>query len=116
MIIEDEMIVALEVQYLLQDLGYESFDIAATPQEAVRHALSRRPDLITADVMISGGTGIDAVREIIRRVGAIPHFYVTGTRDMLVGELAPVIVDKPIQHLDFVRACVSAFRGTRASS
>ena len=102
--IEDEMIIALEVQDLLQELGYSSFDIAATPEDAVHQATRHRPDLITADVRIVGGTGIEAVRRITQRLGPIPYLYVTGNVDMLREERVPTVVEKPINHGQFARA------------
>jgi len=100
------MIIALEVQHLLEELGYRSFDIADSPQDALDQATRRRPDLITADVRILRGTGIEAVRAITAQLGEIPYFYVTGNRDMLADEQAPAIVEKPINHHQFAQACL----------
>lgn len=110
LIIEDEMIIALEVEDLLRGLGYRSFDIAATPTDAVEQASRHRPDLITADVRILGGTGIEAVRAITERLGEIPYFYVTGNVDMLKGE-GVAVVEKPISPKAFAKACAAAVRG-----
>lgn len=107
LIIEDEMIIALEVEDLLRELGYRSFDVAASPAEAIEQASRHRPDLITADVRILDGTGIEAVKAITERLGEIPYFYVTGNVDMLRGETAGV-VEKPISPRAFARACAAA--------
>lgn len=101
------MIIALEVEDLLRQLGYRSFDIAATPADAIAQANQHRPDLITADVRILDGTGIEAVKAIIERLGEIPYLYVTGNVDMLKGERAEV-VEKPISPRAFARACAAA--------
>jgi len=105
LIIEDEMLIALELEALLQDLGYKTFDIADTPQDALACALARRPDLMTADVRIIGGTGVEAVKAIQARLGPIPYVYVTGNADMLRAEVAPVVVDKPITSRALADAC-----------
>jgi CheY-like chemotaxis protein len=105
LIIEDEMLIAMELENLLHELGYVTFDIADTPQDALAYAIARRPDLITADVRIIGGTGVDAVRAIQQRLGPIPHVYVTGNIDMLQGEAAPIVVDKPINSRALAAAC-----------
>src|SRR5258708_5098638 len=86
LIIEDEMLIALEVESLLHDLGFESCDIVDNPGDAVRSALARRPDLMTADIRIVGGTGIEAVAAITDKLGPIPHVYVTGNPDMLTDQ------------------------------
>jgi hypothetical protein len=70
LIIEDEMIIALEVEGLLSDLGFTSFDVADSPAQAVAAALARRPDLVTADYRIIDGTGLEAVAGIVRAIGA----------------------------------------------
>jgi CheY-like chemotaxis protein len=108
LIIEDEMIIAMELEELLREIGFSSFDVAATPEEAVDHATASRPALITADVRIVGGTGIEAVRAITERLGDIPHVYVTGNVSMLRDEHAPAVVEKPINPRRFQLACASA--------
>jgi CheY-like chemotaxis protein len=110
LVIEDEMIIALEVEHLLRDLGYGSVDIASTPAQALQQAAARKPDLITADVRILGGTGIEAVRAITDRLGKIPYVYVTGNVDMLKGEDPRVVVEKPINDGAFRRACARVVR------
>ena len=87
LIIEDEMLIALEVESLLHEFGFSSCDIADNPEDALRLALARRPDLMTADLRIVGGTGIEAVDAITAHLGPIPHVYVTGNPDMLQGPL-----------------------------
>lgn len=108
LVIEDEMLIALELESLLQDMGYESVDIADTPQDALACAQRRRPDLMTADVRIIGGTGIEAVKAIHAELGPIPWVYVTGNADMLKDEAAGRVVDKPINAHALASACARA--------
>lgn len=96
LIIEDDMIIALEIQELLADLGYRSFDFATTPAEALRSALATPPDLVTADVRIVGGTGLEAVDAIEGAIGDRPVVYITGNVDM-VRRPGAVVVEKPIR-------------------
>src|SRR4051794_26994917 len=91
LIIEDEMLIALEVESLLHDFGFASCDIVDNPTDAVISALAHPPDLVTADMRIFGGTGLDAVVAITERLGPVPHIYVTGNSDMLRGQTAPVV-------------------------
>lgn len=104
LIIEDEMLIALEVESLLHDFGFVSCDIVDNPADAVKSALAHRPDLVTADMRILGGTGLDAVEAITERLGPVPHIYVTGNSDMLRGQTAPV-VDKPLTRHALAEAC-----------
>ena len=105
LIIEDEMLIALEVEHLLEDLGFESFDIARSPHEAITFAQVHRPDLITADYRIEHGTGLEAVLSIRERLGSVPVVYVTGNADALACERAHPIIEKPILPNRFAAAC-----------
>ena len=107
LIIEDEVLIALEVESLLHEFGFVSCDIADNPKDALRLALAHRPDLVTADLRIFGGTGIEAVDAITAQLGPIPHVYVTGNADMLRGRSAPV-VDKPLTRRALALACERA--------
>ena len=78
LIIEDEALLAIDLQCFLEELGAETCALADTEAEAIRLALDRRPDLITADVNLREGTGPAAVRIIRESIGDIPVVYVTG--------------------------------------
>ena len=105
LIIEDEMLIALEVESLLHDFGFESCDIVDNTEDAVRSALARRPDLVTADLCILGGTGVEAVSAITEQLGPVPHIFVTGNADMLTGQTCAPVVDKPLTRRAMADAC-----------
>ena len=105
LIIEDEMLIALEVESLLHDFGFESCDIVDNTEDAVRSALAHRPDLVTADLRIVGGTGVEAVSAITEQLGPVPHIYVTGNADMLTGQTLAPVVDKPLTRRAMADAC-----------
>ncbi|CAN5451630.1 response regulator [soil metagenome] len=107
LIIEDEILIAMEVEALLTEQGFDSFDIAESPQAALDCALKRQPDLITADYRIIGGTGVEAVTAILARLGPIPVVYVTGNADQL-GARTRNVVDKPISPRRLAEACAMA--------
>ena len=67
LIIEDEPLIAMSIEDALRDCGCASFDFAANVAEAVAAAKMRCPDLITADVQLAPGCGIDAVAADLRR-------------------------------------------------
>ena len=109
LIIEDEPVIALELEILLSDMGFASFDIADTPEDALACARGVRPDLITADYRILSGTGVAAVEMITAALGEVPVVYVTGN----AGQFDPgrhAVVDKPIS----ARALRAACERTRA--
>jgi CheY-like chemotaxis protein len=108
LIIEDEILVAFEVEALLAEQGFTSFDIADSPADALAMAVAHPPDLITADYRIVGGTGVEAVQAIQKQLGHIPVVYVTGNADQLREHFKP-IVDKPISPRHLAEACARAF-------
>ena len=81
LIIEDEALIALNLQSLLSENGATSFDIAETEQEAVSAARAHRPDVILSDVNLKSGTGPGAVRIIRRLFGLLPVIFVTASPD-----------------------------------
>lgn len=87
LIIEDESIIALDLENMMVELGHEVVGIAATRDEAVRQAQARRPGLILADVRLAdGSSGIDAVTEILRSFD-VPVIFITAYPErLLTGE------------------------------
>jgi len=87
LIIEDEPIIALDLENLVTDLGHEVVATAATRDEAVREARSKRPGLVLADINLGdGGSGIDAVSDILSSFD-IPVIFVTAYPEkLLTGE------------------------------
>ena len=82
LIIEDEPLIAMSIDDTLRDCGCASFDFATSVEQAVAAAKIRCPDLITADVQLSPGCGIDAVAAICG--GApIPVIFITSAAGML---------------------------------
>jgi CheY-like chemotaxis protein len=72
LIIEDEPVVAMDLQMLLEAEGATSIDIAASEAEAIAAARMHRPGFITSDVKLPQGTGPHAVRRIRDEHGDIP--------------------------------------------
>ena len=112
LIIEDEVIIALTIEDLLLDLGFDSFDVAVTEAEAVAAATAKRPDLITSDVQLLAGSGIDAVQTICPDL-AIPVVFVTSNASQVrERSTTAVVVDKPIQTAVFRRSVGTALNRT----
>ena len=78
LIIEDESMIALAIEDSLRDCGFTSFEFAVSMKEAVAAAARRCPDLITADVKLAPGCGIDAVQSICSEL-PIPVLFITGS-------------------------------------
>ena len=80
LIIEDEAFIALSIEGALRECGFTSFAIAISAGQAIAAARLKCPDLISADVDLRPGSGIDAVNEICSGP-TIPIIFVTGTPD-----------------------------------
>jgi DNA-binding response OmpR family regulator len=78
LIIEDEALIAMMIEQALRECGFSSFDFAISREDAVASAKRRCPDLITADVELNPGSGIDAVDEICSGP-AVPVVFITGS-------------------------------------
>ncbi len=81
LIVEDEVIIAMNIRNLLENLGYLVCGIASFAEEAVKLAVEKYPDLILIDIILDGDIdGIDAVNEI-RQNRNIPIIYMTAHSD-----------------------------------
>jgi len=87
LIIEDEPIIALDLENLVTELGHEVVATASTKDQAVREALQKKPGLILADINLGeGGSGLDAVNEILNSFD-VPVIFVTAYPEkLLTGE------------------------------
>ena len=87
LIIEDEPIIALDLENLVSELGHKVVAVAATKDDAVAKARSERPGLVLADINLGeGGSGIDAVSEILSSFD-IPVIFITAYPEkLLTGE------------------------------
>lgn len=81
MVVEDESIVAKDIQQSLKRLGYNVVDVCNTGEAAIVSATEKRPDLILMDIMLKGEmSGIDAA-EIVRDTLNIPIVFLTAYAD-----------------------------------
>jgi len=77
LVVEDEPLIAMEIEDILRDIGYTSVAFAVSVQEAIDAAAVLCPDLITSDVKLNPGNGMDAIEEICRH-STIPVVFITG--------------------------------------
>ena len=83
MVVEDETVIAMNIEKLLERLGYKVIARTATGEDAVRMADDLHPDLILMDIVLAGGMdGIEAAK-IIRNKHNTPVIYLTGNADTL---------------------------------
>jgi CheY-like chemotaxis protein len=108
LIIEDEMIIALDLENLVSELGHTVVGIATTREEAVRLAKEQEPDLVLCDIQLAdGSSGVDAASDILNTL-SIPVIFITAFPEcLLTGErLEPTyLIAKPFLR-DTVKATI----------
>jgi CheY-like chemotaxis protein len=105
LIIEDEVLFALELSWVVTCSGATSFDVAETADEAVYAASVRRPDIITSDIRLRSGNGLAAVTAIQAALGPIPVIFITASPDQGVRSAGPSrVLGKPLHSATIARA------------
>jgi CheY-like chemotaxis protein len=88
LIIEDEALIAMDLEHIVQDLGHRVIGVARTHSSAVSIAKAHAPGLILADIHLAdNSSGLDAVNELLRTfevpvifITAYPERFLTGER------------------------------------
>lgn len=100
LIIEDEPVIAADIEALVCELGHTVLDIAATRGEAVAAIERGRPGLVLADIQLAdGSSGIDAVRDILGEFN-VPVIFITAFPERLLTGERPeptFLITKPFQ-------------------
>ena len=67
LVIEDETIIALDLENLVTEMGHKVTGIATTRDDAIRMAKEQKPDLILTDIQLAdSSSGIDAAHAILK--------------------------------------------------
>lgn len=110
MIIEDEVIIAMDTAAIVEDMGHKVTGIARTRAEAVALASKDRPNLILADIQLAdNSSGIDAVNDILAQFDDLPVIFVTAFPERLLTGKRPepaFLITKPFAE-EQVRSAVS---------
>jgi CheY-like chemotaxis protein len=81
LVVEDERLIAVDLQRRLTQMGYLVVALAASGVEAIEQALTLRPDLVLMDIRLQGSMdGIEAAQRI-RASAAIPVVFMTAYVD-----------------------------------
>jgi CheY-like chemotaxis protein len=100
LIIEDEPIIAMDIETIVRDLGHSVTGVAVTRDEAVAQALARRPGLVLADIQLADdSSGIDAVKDILSEFN-VPVIFITAFPERLLTGERPeptFLITKPFQ-------------------
>jgi DNA-directed RNA polymerase specialized sigma24 family protein len=88
LIIEDEALIALDLENIVESLGHRNIGIARTRSEAIALSKTKRPGLILADIQLAdGSSGLEAVNDLLATfqvpvifITAYPERFLTGER------------------------------------
>jgi CheY-like chemotaxis protein len=100
LIIEDEPIIAMDIETIVRDLGHNVTGVAVTRDEAVAQARSNPPGLVLADIQLADdSSGIDAVKDILAEF-SVPVIFITAFPERLLTGTRPeptFLITKPFQ-------------------
>jgi CheY-like chemotaxis protein len=100
LIIEDEALIAMDLQSLVENLGHDVQGVARTRKEAAALAKDRKPGLILADIQLAdGSSGIDAVNDLLNAF-EVPVVFITAYPERLLTGIRPeptFLITKPYQ-------------------
>ena len=109
LIIEDEPIIAMDLETLMESLGHRIIGVARTEKEALHLAAAKRPGLVLADIHLAdGSSGIDAVNKMLLNF-EVPVVFITAFPERLLTGVKPepaFLITKPFMP-DMVKAIVS---------
>ncbi|MGI4745430.1 MAG: response regulator [Janthinobacterium lividum] len=114
LIIEDEPIIAMDIEELVQGCGHRVVGVASTEADAVRLAQATKPGLILADINLGlGGDGTSAVSRILKHHYAPVIFVTAYPERLLTGEAVEpaFVITKPFEPLTLAIATYQAVSG-----
>lgn len=109
LILEDEPLIAVDIQMHVEELGHNVLCIARTHEEAIAAAQMQRPGLILADIQLAdGSSGLEAVNQILGAI-SVPVIFITAYPERLLTGTPPepaFLITKPFS-VDSLKAVVS---------
>jgi len=100
LVIEDEVLVAMDLEALFENLGHKMIGVARTHAEAIKLAKVKQPGLIVSDIQLAdGSSGLEAVNELLRGFEAAVLFITGYPERFLTGERPEpaFLISKPFQ-------------------
>ena len=81
LIVEDEIIIAIDLKIRLENLGYYVPGIAVNGRDAIKKTAEKNPDIVLMDILLDGETDGVEVAQQIRNKYNIPIVYLTGSQN-----------------------------------
>lgn len=110
LVIEAQPLISMMLEEELWELGFTSVDRVTTQREAISAAKRRWPDLITACLHLSDGSGNEAVRFICEQQLVPTIYIVADPNEIEAGTHDNIVIVKPSTHDGVRRAVERAMR------
>ena len=121
LIVEDEIIIAIDLKIRLEDLGYYVPGIAVNGRDAIKKTGEKNPDIILMDILLNGDKDGIQVAQQIRNQYNVPIIYLTGSQNDGLIEKAGITepygyINKPFDNTEIENAIQLAVSKTNKSS
>jgi len=109
LIIEDELIISMDLEAVVEELGHRVVHVARTRAEALDAVAKDPPGLVLADIHLADdSSGLDAVNEIVAKY-QVPVVFITAYPEQVLTGLRPeptFLITKPFR-TETVKAVIS---------
>ena len=116
LLVEDNMLIALDAEDMLADLGAEAVAVAASVSDALAAIERERPDLAVLDVNLGPETSIPVAERLAEL--DVPFLFATGYGDKV--PRPPSVSDAPMvskpYNPDVLRKAIATLRGLEAAN
>jgi CheY-like chemotaxis protein len=121
LIVEDEIIIAIDLKIRLEDLGYYVPGIAVNGRDAIKKTGEKNPDIILMDILLNEDKDGIQIAQQIRNQYNIPIIYLTGSQNDGLIERAEitepyVYINKPFDNTEIENAIQLAVSKTNNSN
>lgn len=114
LVVEDDPIIAIDIQNMLSRLGFNAYSTASMGKEAIKKALEDKPDLILMDIMLKEDMdGIEVAERIRKRMGT-PVIFISALSNEGILKRAMrtepfFFISKPMDESELLSAIIKAY-------
>lgn len=124
LIVEDETIIAMELESSLQQMGYSIASVVNTGESAISAVENRRPDIVLMDIQLAGKKNGIETAEIIQARFRLPVIFLTAHPDKIIQDTVEKssqqayssFLSKPYRENDLKTAIEMALRVSEADA
>lgn len=119
LIVEDELLVASDLEARLEQMGHHVVGIATTGEEAIALVEQHRPDVVLMDIQLAGLMNGQEAAHIIQMAMPVPVIFLTAFVGMLapdtkLGRRENLFLSKPFSTFEIAERLKAALSGEAA--